>query len=72
MQQKKQNNKPVNSFIRYSSLAFEMMAIIAICTFGGYKIDEWLEHDFKTFTLIFVILSVLISIIYGTRSILKK
>lgn len=49
-----------------------MMAIIGLSTFGGYKIDEWMENEFKTFTLILMILSVIVSIIYGTRNLLKK
>lgn len=68
-------NKPkknLDNFIRYSSLGFEMMAIIGLSTFGGYKIDEWMENEFKTFTLILMILSVIVSIIYGTRNLLKK
>lgn len=74
MNQQNQNN-PKNrfdTFIRYSSLGFEMMAIIAIGTFGGYKIDQWMENDFKGFTLGLMILSVIISILYGTRNLLKK
>lgn len=61
-----------NNFIRYSSLGFEMMAIIAFGTFGGYKIDQWMDNQFKGFTLAFVILSVIGAIIYGIKELLKK
>jgi hypothetical protein len=66
------DKREFNSFIRYSNLAFEMMAIIALGTFLGYKIDEWLENTFKGFTLVFMVLSVTGAIIYGVRSTLKK
>ncbi|WP_340111749.1 AtpZ/AtpI family protein [Maribellus mangrovi] len=72
---RKQKNKPKNKFddfVRYSSLGFEMMAIIGGFTFLGYKIDQWMKNDFKGFTLGFAIFSVIAAIIYGTRSLLKK
>lgn len=72
---KKRNQKNKNkfdAFIRYSSLAFEMMAMIALGTFLGYKIDQWMDNEFKGFTLGLMILSVVGSVIYSTRNILKK
>jgi hypothetical protein len=73
MKQPKQNRKKgLDAFIRYSSLGFEMMAIIGLATFLGFKIDQWLENNFKGFTFGLMIFSVVIAIIYGTRSLLKK
>lgn len=73
MSHQKQNKpkKKFDDFIRYSSLGFEMMAIIAVLTFIGYKIDQWMGNDFKAFTLGLMILSVVGSIIYGTKNLLK-
>jgi len=61
-----------DNFIRYSSLGFEMMAIIGIFTFAGYKTDQWLNNEFRGFTLGFMILSVILAVLYGVRSLLKK
>lgn len=73
MSPKNQNKKSkFDNFIRYSSLGFEMMAIIGIFTFAGYKIDQWMKNDFKAFTLGLMVLSVILAIIYGTRNLLKK
>ena len=70
-----QNNKKykskIDDFIRYSSLGFEMMAIIGVFTFGGFKIDQWMKNQFKGFTLGLMILSVIIAVIYATRNLLK-
>jgi hypothetical protein len=72
-QQNKWNYKnKFDDFIRYSSLGFEMMAIIGAGTFGGYKIDQWMKNEFKGFTLGLMILSVVIAIVYATRNLLKK
>ena len=70
----KQRNKhkKLNNFIRYSSLGFEMMAIIGGFTFLGFKIDQWLEYEFKAFTFGLMILSVIVALIYGTKNLLKN
>ncbi|SHJ35156.1 Putative F0F1-ATPase subunit Ca2+/Mg2+ transporter [Tangfeifania diversioriginum] len=73
MKKRKQKNKnKFDAFIRYSSLAFEMMAMIALGTFLGYKIDQWMDNEFKGFTLGLMILSVVGAVFYSTRNILKK
>jgi len=69
--QNKNKNK-FDNFIRYSSLGFEMMAIIGAGTFGGYKIDQWMKNEFKGFTLGLMILSVIMAIFYSTRNLLRK
>ncbi len=71
-QQKNNKRKGYESFIRFSSLGFEMMVIIGLGTFLGYKIDQWMENEFKGFTLGLMILSVVLAIFYGTRALLKK
>jgi len=71
-QQKNNKRKGLKNFIRFSSLGFEMMVIIGLGTFLGYKIDQWMENEFKGFTLGLMILSVVLAIFYGTRSLLKK
>lgn len=65
-------NKKINSFIRYSSLSFEMMAIIGGFTFLGYKIDKWMHNEFKGFTLSLVIFGVIVSIVYVVKNLLKN
>lgn len=74
MKHQKQNNakNKFDTFIRYSSLGFEMMAIIGIFTFIGFKIDQWMENEFKAFTFGLMVVSVILAIIYGTRNLLKK
>lgn len=73
MKQKNRNRKTgFDNFVQYSSLGFEMMAIIGAGTFAGYKIDQWMKNEFKGFTLGLMIVSVILSIIYGTKNLLKK
>ena len=48
-----------------------MMAIIGGFTFLGYKIDQWMDNEFKGFTLALVLFGVIASITYGVRNLLK-
>ena len=72
MNQQNNNKNKIDNFIRYSSLAFEMMAIIGGGTFFGFKIDQWMNNEFKSFTLGLMILSVIGAILYGTKNLLKR
>ena len=72
MNSQKKPQRKLDEFIRYSSLGIEMMAIIALGTFGGYKLDQWLDNNFKGFTFGFMTISVVLAIVYGTKNLLKK
>jgi len=61
----KEPKKKFDDFIRYSNLAFEMMAIMGIGTWVGWLIDSWLDLKFPIFLLIFMILSVVGAIYYS-------
>lgn len=62
--------KKIDDFIRYSSLAFEMITIMGLGTFAGFKIDHWLELSFPAFTLGLMILSVAGAIYHAIRKFL--
>ena len=62
--------KKVDDFIRYSGLAFEMIAIMGIGVFAGWKIDHWLALSFPAFTLGLMILSVVGAIYHVIRKFL--
>ena len=62
--------KQFDDFIRYSSLAFEMMIIMGIGVWLGVKIDQWLNMSFPAFTLGLMILSVIGAIYHAIRKFL--
>jgi F0F1-type ATP synthase assembly protein I len=62
--------KKLDDFIRYSSLAFEMIVIMGLGVFAGVKIDKWLGLSFPVFTLILMILAVIGAIYYAIRKFL--
>jgi len=64
------NNLP--DYARYSSMALQMLVIIAGGIFGGFKLDEYLNLKFPLFTVVFSFLSVAFAIYYVTKDLLKK
>jgi len=62
--------KQFDNFIRYSSLAFEMIVIMGIGVFAGLKIDQWLDLSFPVFTFVLMILSVVGAIYHAIRKFL--
>ena len=62
--------KQFDDFIRYSSLAFEMMIIMCAGVWIGVKLDQWLKTNFPVFTLVLMILSVIGSVYHAIRKFL--
>ncbi|HEX5002129.1 MAG TPA: AtpZ/AtpI family protein [Bacteroidia bacterium] len=54
--------KQLNDYARYSAVGFQMAAIIFLFTWGGNKIDGWLEFKIPVFTLVLSLSAVTISI----------
>ena len=72
MQPENQKNLPkkaksLNDYARYSNLAFQMLAILALGVFGGIGLDNWLELKFPIFTVILSFLAVVGAIYYGIK-----
>lgn len=66
----KEPKRKFDDFIRYSNMAFEMAAIMGICTWLGWLIDGWLNLEFPVFLLVFMVLSVVGAIYNSIRKFL--
>ena len=69
---RKQTQKQFNAYAKYSSLAIQMMAIIAGGTYGGFRLDKYLGWKFPVFTVVLSLLSVVGAIGCAVKDILKK
>lgn len=63
--------KSLSNYAKYSSLAFQMIAIILIGVFGGMKLDKWLEFRFPVFTVVLSLLATSLAVYYGIKDFLK-
>jgi len=69
---KKKKDNPLKFYAKYSSLAFQMIAIILIGAFGGRELDKIVAGEFPIFTVTLTILCVIGATIYGMREIFKQ
>jgi F0F1-type ATP synthase assembly protein I len=63
--------KNLNDYARYSGMAIQMLVIILVGTFAGYRLDLWL-HTKPILTVLLSVISVAISIYLVTRDLLHK
>ena len=61
-EQDENGSQPFNAYAKYSSVGFQMIAIIGIFTYAGYKIDESAHHTVKWVTAILSLIGVFISL----------
>ena len=60
-------NNPLNSYARYSGIAFQMVAIIGLGAYGGMKLDEAFPNKYRIFTLVLSLLSVVIAMYFAIQ-----
>lgn len=74
-QNQKQPNKPLNkgaqNFARYSGIAFQMIGIILLTTFGGTRLDKLTGWETPVFTIILSLLGVFAAIYLTIREFIK-
>jgi ATP synthase protein I len=68
----KSRKKQLNDYARYSAMGFQMAAIIFVSTWAGIQLDEYLQLKVPVFTLVFSLLSVVLSMYYFVRGFHKK
>ncbi len=60
--------QPMNAYVKFSSMGFQMIATIGIFTYVGYKIDESAHHTTKWVTAVLSLTGVLVSLYLVIRS----
>jgi len=68
---KSKKKNQLNTYARFSGIAFQMIAIIGLGTFGGIKLDKKYPNDYMLYTLILSFTSVIIALIYVVRRVLQ-
>ena len=69
---RRQTQNRFNACARLSSLAIQMMVVIAAGTYGGFRLDKYLGWKFPVFTVVLSMLSVVAAIWYAIKDFLKK
>lgn len=74
MAKNEQNDLPeageeATSYAKYMGVAFQMIVIIGLFTFAGYKIDESTGHETKWVTAVLALAGVFVSLYLIIRSV---
>ena len=69
--QKSPENKGINDFARYSGIAFQMVAIILLTTWGGIELDKILTFKTPVFTIILSLFGVFAAIYTAVKDFIK-
>lgn len=68
--EKQKPGKQLNTYVYFSSIAIQMIAIIGVGTFVGVKLDEKLPNEHSLYTIIFSLTSVILAIVFVIRRII--
>lgn len=63
------NDSQGNGYLKFTGMAFQMIGIIGVFAFAGYKIDESANHSTKWVTATLSLIGVFISLYLVIRSI---
>jgi len=63
------NNKGTNNYMKFTGMGFQMIAVIGIFTYIGYKIDDANHHTVKWATAALSLTGVFISLYLVIRAI---
>jgi len=66
------NKENLSNFTKYSSLAFQMIAIIAVGVFGGIQLDRWVGTPKPIFTICLSLFSVVGAIYFAVKDFIVK
>ncbi len=63
------NGEEASALAKFSGIAFQMVAVIGVFAFVGYKIDEAADHNTKWVTAMLSLVGVFISLYVVIKSI---
>jgi F0F1-type ATP synthase assembly protein I len=72
-QQKQQESrkKPLDNYIRYSAMTFQMAATVLLLTLGGIKLDDYLNTK-PLFTIVLCLISIVAALYLALKDFIKK
>lgn len=64
--------KSLDNYVRYSGIAFQMLAIILVGVYAGVKLDNLVKIKFPVFTVVLSLGSVSLAIYTVVKDLIKK
>lgn len=67
-----EKRKNTTDFVKYTGLGFQMLAVIGLFAFAGYKIDEYRNNGKSIFMALLGVLGVILSLYQVVRQLNSK
>lgn len=74
MSNKDQEQKPkeqLNTYVRFSGIGFQMIAIIGLGVYAGIKLDEYYPNKYNLFKIIFSLTSIMMALYFVINKVTK-
>lgn len=62
----------VNNYVKYSSMVFQLAAVIGLGVWGGRSLDKYLDLKFPAFTLTFLFLAIFAGMYWTLKDLIRK
>lgn len=69
---KKNQPEDRNAYMRYATMGTQMLVVIGLGVFAGFKLDKYLGLKIPIFTLVLSLLSVAAAIYLSIKDLIKK
>ena len=69
---KEDQNKPINNYLRYSGIGFQLAGSIGLGAFIGYELDKWQKTPQPYYTMGFTILFLIAGFYLMFKELMKK
>ena len=70
--QKETNRKSANVFMRYSGMAFQMIAVLLVAAYSGQWLDDYYQNEQPWFTLVLLLVGVTASMYLIIKTVTKQ
>lgn len=62
-------SRRIKDYAHFSGIAFQMIAIIGLGSYGGIKLDEFFPNEYSLFTIICSLISVAIALYFVIKQV---
>ena len=70
--QKETNRKSANVFMRYSGMAFQMIAVLLVAAYSGQWLDNHYQNEQPWFTLVLLLIGVTASMYLIIKTVTRQ
>lgn len=70
--QKETNRKSANVFMRYSGMAFQMIAVLLVAAYSGQWLDDHYQNEQPWFTLVLLLIGVTASMYLIIKTVTRQ